>query len=107
MSETFGQIIELIQNGEVRVSEHGYDELANDGLYARSIVEGAKLGDVVEDYPDFHKGPSVLVLQRDAKGDPIHVVWGIPKGKISPAVVITAYRPDPERWTDDFLNRKS
>ena len=24
----------------------------------------------------------------------------------SPAVLVTAYRPDPERWSDDFLGRK-
>ena len=24
----------------------------------------------------------------------------------SPAVVVTAYRPDPDRWTEDLLRRK-
>ena len=37
---------------------------------------------------------------------PIHVVWGIPKGHSSPAVLITAYRPDPEIWEDDYLRRR-
>lgn len=30
------------------------------------------------------------------KKRPNHVVWGIPIGKSSPAVIVTAYRPDPE-----------
>jgi len=47
----------------------------------------------------------VLVLQFDAARRPIHVVWGIPKGRSDPAVVVTAYRPDPKRWTKDFLKR--
>jgi hypothetical protein len=25
---------------------------------------------------------------------------------MSPAVLVTAYRPDPTRWTDDFLRRE-
>ena len=33
------------------------------------------------------------------------LVWGIPKDKKNPAVLITAYRPDPEKWSDDFKRR--
>ena len=106
MSETFERILELIEKKEIRISEHGYDELASDGLFAQEVVDGAKSGILVEDYPDYYKGACVLILQKDIDGQPVHVVWGIPKGKISPAVVITAYRPDPERWSDDFLTRK-
>jgi hypothetical protein len=69
-------------------------------------VESAADAVVVEDYPDYPKGPCVLVLQKDRRGDVIHVVWGIPKGKASPAVLVTAYRPDPQRWEPDFLRRK-
>ncbi len=36
---TFAALRTLIGRGEVVVSEHGYDELANDGLFARETVE--------------------------------------------------------------------
>jgi len=47
-----------------------------------------------------------MLLHKDIDNNPIHVVWGIPKGQSSPAVIVTAYRPDPSRWSDDFLRRK-
>jgi hypothetical protein len=106
MDKTFQQIIGLISRGEVQISAHGYEELAEDNIFAQDAVTGVVDGILVESYPTFHKGPSILLLQQDRNGYPIHVVWGIPKGKASPAVLVTAYRPDPERWSNNFTRRK-
>lgn len=46
------------------------------------------------------------VLQRDSEGQSVHVVWGSPAEQSSPAVLVTSYRPDPERWTDNFTRSK-
>ena len=105
MSDTFKEILKLIRNGVIVVSNHGYDELTKDSLTLREILAGVADTVVIEDYPVYPKGPCVLVLQRDAYGNPIHVVWGIPKGSPSPAVLVTAYRPDPSLWSADFLRR--
>jgi len=107
MSRTLEQIKSLVVKGEVRVSSHGYDELMEDGLFVRDVVEGLSSAELVEDYPDFPKGPCVLVLEEDRGGKPIHVVWGIPKGETTPAVLVTAYRPAAERWSADFRRRRS
>ncbi len=106
MSQTFEQIRTLIDRREVRISDHGYDELAADGILVREVLAGVATAQVLEDYPEYPKGPCVLVLQWNEAGTPIHVVWGIPKGKSSPAVLVTAYRPDPKRWTDDYQRRR-
>ena len=107
MSETLVQIRSLVKRGEVRISLHGYDELADDQIRVRDVVGGLADAVLIEDYPDYAKGPCCLVMQRDAGGQPIHVVWGIPAGRISPAVVITAYRPDPTKWDESWQRRRT
>ena len=62
-NQTLAAIQDLIARREVVVSEHGYDELANDGLSAREIVEGFVEASVIEDYPNYPKAPCILTLQ--------------------------------------------
>ena len=76
MSDTLRRIADLVQGGEVQISAHGYDEMAENGILA------------------------------GRSGGPIHVVWGIPRGPTSPIVPVTVYRPDPARRTEDFLRRR-
>jgi len=103
---TLERIRALVQKGEVRVSAHGYDELAADEVQIRDVVEGLASAVVIEDYPEYSKGPCVLVLQRDGADRPVHVVWGIPAGRETPAVVVTAYCPDPTKWDETWQRRR-
>jgi len=107
LSTTLEKVLALAVRGEVRVSLHGYEELAADQVRVRDIIDGVATAVVVEDYPDYAKGPCVLVLQHDGANQPIHVVWGIPAGQDTPAVVVTAYRPDPQRWDETWRRRRT
>ena len=105
MSALWSKMTALIAAGEVRVSEHGYDQLVEDGLTLNEVLGGVVDAQIVEEYPEFPKGPTILVLQKGKAGAPVHVVWGIPRGYNTPVVLITAYRPDPKRWEPSFKNR--
>jgi hypothetical protein len=106
MSETYKNILNLVKKGEILVSDHGYDEMIEDRIIAKDIISSIGNSELIEDYPNYRKGPCILLLQYDKQNNPIHVVWGIPKGRSSPAVIVTAYRPNPDRWSDDYRRRK-
>jgi len=84
MNRTFELILDLIDRKEVLISDHGYDELAEDDILVREVLNGVSSAILVEDYPDYPKGPCILVLQKDSQGNPIHVVRGIPREKYPP-----------------------
>ena len=70
VSQTFIKVKKLILSGELRVSSHGYDEMAEDHIFIRDILSSIENGKVVEDYPEFGKGSCVLVLQTDRDANP-------------------------------------
>lgn len=107
MGGIFIKVLNLIRTGKVLVSNHGYDEMMHDNILFKDAIVKVAEGIVIEEYPGYHKGPCALVLQRDLSGRPIHVVWGVPRNGPALAVLVTAYRPDPERWELDLVRRKT
>ena len=67
MGTMLEQILALVSSGQVRVSAHGYDELAQDGIRVKEAVAGLSAAVLVEDYPAYPKGPCILVLQREGR----------------------------------------
>jgi hypothetical protein len=106
MSETLRRVQALVLGGDYIISRHGFRELAADDIVAQDAIVGVHAAILVEDYPDSRKEPSVLVLQYDRNSRPIHVMWGVPRAHGGPAILVTAYRPAPERWSPDFRRRK-
>ena len=60
------------------------------------------MGELVEDYPQDVRGHSCLLLGFGEGKCPIHVLCS-PKDDYF--AVITAYVPDPTRWSSDFKRR--
>ncbi len=53
MSDLLANIQQLARQGQVNISDHGYDELAMDGLFVRDIISTIKDTIIVEEYPDY------------------------------------------------------
>jgi hypothetical protein len=69
------------------------------------IREILDAGIIIEEYPDDTPYPSCLV-SGSVNHRPIHVVMAYNNVERE-AIVITAYEPDSEVWSEDFSRRKS
>lgn len=83
-SEAFEKVKKLILSGNVRVSEHGYDELANDSLLVREIVSSVESGIAVEDYPNYPKGLQFLFYKMTYSEILYMLFGGFPKDMTLP-----------------------
>lgn len=106
MTGLLASIRRLVEEGQVLISLHGRERLAANAIAADEVRTGIHGAEVVEEYLSAWKGPTILVLQRDTRGRPLHVLWGMARDRSGPAVLVTAYRPDPRMWTDDFKARR-
>jgi hypothetical protein len=104
MSRTLGQIQQMVGEGNVKISDHGYDELAADGILAGEVVAGVISAVVVEDHPGYYKGLAhwfCNTMPRSSRS----MLYGYRPGHDGAGGLITAYRPDPAHWTPDFRRR--
>ena len=67
------------------------------------IRELIGLGTIIEEYPDDTPYPSFLV-SGIVNSRPLHVVMAY-NNVDREAIVITAYKPDPDSWSDNFTRR--
>jgi hypothetical protein len=92
-------IIDAIQNGRIRITDHADEEAQNDHLTFDEVYFSVLHGEVIEDYPSDKPYPSCLIYGKSFGGIPIHSVWAYNEASRW-AVLVTVYRPDPNRWID-------
>ncbi|QTA86151.1 DUF4258 domain-containing protein [Desulfonema magnum] len=92
------KIIRAIETNCVNITLHARKEAKDDSLRLDDIFFSTCHGEIIEDYPDDFPYPSCLIYGRSSSDDPVHSVWAY-DSENEIAVLITVYRPDPERWT--------
>ena len=90
-------IIESVRNNKIRITDHADEEIHNDYLSFEEVFISAINGEIIENYPDDKPYPSCLIYGKNFKNEPIHSVWAYNK-EAKASVLITAYRPDPDKW---------
>ena len=98
------QIYSLLQKGNVVWTEHVALRLRERGIKRNDIISCIKNGETIEQYPNDTPYPSCLMLGVCCAGKPLHVVVGINVGVM--CCIITAYRPDLDKWYADLKTRK-
>jgi len=84
---------------------HALQQMFQRGISDREIRELLKYGTIIEEYADDLPYPSCLVSGA-ANGRPIHAVMAY-NNVDREAIVITAYEPDPDTWSDMFTRRRT
>ena len=92
-------IIGAIRFNRVRITDHAVEESQADRLLLGQVFSSVFHGEIIESYPDDDPYPSCLVYGKAPGGEPVHSVWAFNR-QTRWAVLITVYRPDPERWID-------
>ena len=89
---------------DIRFSGHAVQRMYERQLRRDDIIQVIEHGEVIADYPDDQPYPSCLLLGFVA-GQPVHVVVAREEST-GRCFVVTAYRPDPALWSDDFRTRR-
>ena len=89
--------------GRIHWHQHALERFLARGISRAEVVSAIMNGEVIEVYPTDRPYPSCLILYVEA--EPVHVVTAAdPAARI--CHVITAYRPDPEHFEQDFRTRR-
>jgi hypothetical protein len=90
-------IVDAIHSNRIRITNHADEEAQADRLSFDEIFISVFQGEIIEEYTDDKPFPSCLIYGENFCKEPIHSVWAYNQQN-SWAVLITVYRPDPERW---------
>ena len=86
-------------------SGHAVQRMFERGIGRDDVKEVVAGGEAIAEYPDDSPYPSRLMLGH-VNGKPIHVVVAVDKATAT-CIVITAYKPQPDWWKDDFRTRRA
>lgn len=83
MSDFLKAIRHLIATGDVRISEHGYNELAEDGLTVKELFDGIDKAQIVENIQIIQKEDVYYFCKKINMAIPFKYCGEFPKDMIN------------------------
>ncbi|MEH2083982.1 MAG: DUF4258 domain-containing protein [Nostoc sp.] len=105
MSSLIEEIRQKVADEQFEFSKHAVDQSILRQVQVKEIREVIANGQVIEDYPNDKYGPSCLISGLTQVQRPIHVQCSYPSGAL--VRIITLYQPDPQKWDEDFTQRRN
>jgi hypothetical protein len=105
MLQSFIELVRAAARERILYLPRAIDQMnATDEMIATDEVRAVIFdGEIIEDYPEDRRGHSCLMLGFSPLSKrPIHVVCSPKDGYLA---IITAYLPDPVKWSADFRQR--
>ena len=89
---------------QITFSQHAFTRMFEREISPEVVKRAARMGAVIENYPDDQPYPSVLLLHFE-DGRALHIVAGVDDAESTCHIVIV-YWPDPNLWSADFRTRR-
>jgi hypothetical protein len=84
---------------------HATRRMFQRNIHPEDIEKVLQSGNVIEEYPEDYPLPSFLISGTTQQGKPLHVVIGVNNDE-KELVIITAYEPSIDKWTNSFTRRR-
>ncbi len=90
---------QAIREGRYQVSRHARRRMAERGLKLDALLRAMEEAELLEYDPETRGYPLPTWLVLVWVGGPVHLLWAFDE-ESGEAVLVTAYRPDPDKWID-------
>ena len=100
-----GTLIPAWSNFDIEYRVHSMRRMFERGIEPEDIENLLANGTIIEQYPDDYPLPSVLLNGQTINNEPLHAVIAInePEKKL---IVVTTYKPNQNKWIENFSRRK-
>lgn len=97
------RIREQIVKRQISFTLHAQQEMTNDRVTISELLGMLQKCTIIENYPDYRRGPCCLVGGLTSAGRHLHVVCST---TLPDLVIITVYEPKPPKWETPYQRGK-